>query len=222
MHFLCLHGVGTNSKILEMQTAAVRYELGDGHTYDYGEGMFPTPIAPEVASFVTGNESGLSYFDLKSGSDFLRPVQELEDFITAEGPYDGVIAFSQGIIIAATLIIRNVQEGKPVPFKCAIFFNPRLGPLDIGETSRTGRPVEIDPSTSPGVMGLPAALIWGDQDPDQVKAQEMVGLFVPEQLSTFVHHGGHEIPGTSANDAMIKSANAIRRTIDRAIDGMIG
>ncbi|KAL2831706.1 serine hydrolase FSH [Aspergillus cavernicola] len=214
MHFLCLHGVGTNSKILEMQTAALRYELGDGHTYDFGEGIFTQPLAPEVEALVTSDGTGFSYFDLEPGSDALQPVQDLEEFIAAEGPYDGVIAFSQGIILASTLIIRNSQEGKAPPFKCAIFFSPRLGPLDIGETSRTGNAVELDPSTSAGIITVPSALIWGDQDPDAPKAREIEVLFVPERFSTYVHHGGHEIPGTGANEAVIKSVNIIRRTID--------
>ncbi|KAL4917378.1 serine hydrolase FSH [Aspergillus aurantiobrunneus] len=223
MHFLCLHGVGTNSKILEMQTAALRYELGDGHTYDYAEGLFTTPIAPEVESFVTGNETGFSHFDLESSTGSLKPVQDLEDFVAAEGPYDGVIAFSQGIVLASTLIIRNLQEGKPVPFKCAVFFSPVMGLLDVEETSRAGRAVEIDASRSSStVMTLPTAVIWGSQDPYQVKAREMVPLCAPEQLSTFVHHGGHEIPGSGANDAVIQSVNAIRRTIDRALDADVG
>ncbi|KAL4931817.1 serine hydrolase FSH [Aspergillus undulatus] len=214
MHFLCLHGVGTNSKIMEMQTAALRYELGDDHTYDYGEGIFTTPLAPEVKDFATGESSGFSHFPLTPGADLLQPVQDLEDFIASEGPYDGVIAFSQGIMTAATLIVRNAQEGKPVPFKCAVFFSPRMGPLDLGETSRAGRAVEVDPKAHPGVIPLPTALIWGSRDLDRAKAEEIKPLFAQDLFSTYIHSGGHEVPGTGSNEAVIRSVNVIRRTID--------
>jgi hypothetical protein len=64
MRFLCLHGIGTNNHVLEMQTgithtlndtremlllkdlaATVRYELGDTHTYEFVEGTERAPIA---------------------------------------------------------------------------------------------------------------------------------------------------------------------------------
>ncbi|KAL4797776.1 hypothetical protein BDV19DRAFT_386812 [Aspergillus venezuelensis] len=107
---------------MEMQTAALRYELGDGHTYDYGEGIFPTPLAPEAKDLTTGESFGFSHFLLTPGADLSQPIQDLENFIATEVPYDGVIASSQGIMAAATLVICNTQEGKPVPFKCAVFF----------------------------------------------------------------------------------------------------
>ncbi|KAL4784901.1 serine hydrolase FSH [Aspergillus varians] len=220
MHFLCLHGFGTNSKILEMQTAALRYELGDGHTYDYAEGIFTQELAPEVQHLGTNDAAAYSYFDVSPGADSLKPVQDLEDFIATEGPYDGVIAFSQGIMVASTLVIHNIQKGKPVPFKCAVFFSPRMGPLDVGVTSRAGSAVEVNPSTLPGIIPFPSALIWGDQDPDQAKAREIRELFVPEMLATYVHPGGHEIPGAGANDALIRCVNVIRRTIDAATAGV--
>lgn len=46
MRFLCCHGRGTNSLILETQLAALRHELGDGHIYDFVEGTVPASLAP--------------------------------------------------------------------------------------------------------------------------------------------------------------------------------
>ncbi|CAH0059093.1 unnamed protein product [Clonostachys solani] len=48
MRFLCLHGMGTNSRIFEAQTAAIRYGLGSLHTYEYVDGALPTAMAPGV------------------------------------------------------------------------------------------------------------------------------------------------------------------------------
>ncbi|KAL4934788.1 hypothetical protein BDV06DRAFT_229449 [Aspergillus oleicola] len=193
---------------------ALRYELGDGHTYDYGEGIFPTPLATEVKEFTTRESCGFSHFPLTPNADLTQPIKDLEKFIATEGPYDGVIAFSQGITAAATLIIRNTQEGKPIPFQCAIFFSPRMGPLDLGGSSRTRRAVEIDPDTHRGVIKIPTALIWGSQDPNRVKTEEISPLFAPGCIETYIHSGGHEVPGTGSNEAVIRSVNVIRRAID--------
>lgn len=34
------------SKIFEIQTAAIRYELGDNHIYDFVEGTIPSKMQP--------------------------------------------------------------------------------------------------------------------------------------------------------------------------------
>lgn len=62
MHFLSLHGMGTNSQVLETtllgstalpisirltsSIATVRYEMDHIHTFDYPEGCVICPIAP--------------------------------------------------------------------------------------------------------------------------------------------------------------------------------
>ena len=50
MRFLCLHGMGTNSRIFEAQTAAIRYLLGSEHTFEFIDGAVPTPMAPSMLS----------------------------------------------------------------------------------------------------------------------------------------------------------------------------
>ena len=48
MRFLCLHGMGTNSRIFEAQTAAIRYLLGSEHTFEFIDGAVPTAMAPSM------------------------------------------------------------------------------------------------------------------------------------------------------------------------------
>ncbi|OJJ29916.1 hypothetical protein ASPWEDRAFT_299696 [Aspergillus wentii DTO 134E9] len=163
MHFLCLHGVGTNSKVLEMQTAALRYELGDGHTYDFVEGMFPYELAPEIKDFVSEGDQGFSYFDPNSTDASLRAVSDLQRLIVEDGPYDGILAFSQGMMLASTLLV-HLQRQKAAgeiaafPFKCAVFFSPRLGPLDYKELE-AGKFVEVDGDAIPEFLSIPTTLI---------------------------------------------------------------
>ncbi|KAL2863131.1 uncharacterized protein BJX67DRAFT_384988 [Aspergillus lucknowensis] len=216
MHFLCLHGTGTSSKILEMQTAAFRYELGDGHTYDFVEGTFSESLAPEFKAFIPTETVGFSYFDLDPTRASLQPVQDFEAFLAAEGPYDGVIAFSQGIILASTLILQNMQEQKPSPFKCAIFFSPRLGPMDYREFQKSGTVNEIRADQHAGVMTVPTALIWGSEDPDRPKAVEMQKLFSEGALFTYMHSGGHTVPGVGSHLDLMRSVNVARRAIELA------
>ncbi|KAJ5747736.1 uncharacterized protein N7511_009432 [Penicillium nucicola] len=215
MRFLCLHGVGTNSKVLEIQTAPLRYEIGDGHTYDFVEGIFPYELAPEIRDLVVADDQGFSYFDPHSVSASLQAVNDLERFIEEEGPYDGVLGFSQGMMLACTLLMRKVQEKKALPFKCAIFFSPRMAPLDYVDLGR-GKFTEINPLDIIDKIRIPTALVWGSVDPHAAKAIELQQLFPPEILSTVVHDGGHEIPGYAFKDALAETVKVIRRTTDEA------
>lgn len=49
MHFLCLHGMGTNSRIFEAQTAAIRYTLGSQHTFKFLDGAVPAQMAASMS-----------------------------------------------------------------------------------------------------------------------------------------------------------------------------
>ncbi|CAG7931633.1 unnamed protein product [Penicillium olsonii] len=222
MRFLCLHGVGTNSKCLVISLCAkscspapLRYEVGDGHTYDFVEGIFPYELAPEIRDIVPADDQGFSYFDPDSVPASLQAVKDLEHFIEREGPYDGVLAFSQGMMLACTLLMRKMQENKALPFKCAIFFSPRMAPL-VHEDLCRGIFTEIDPQDLREKIDIPTTLVWGSADPFATKAVELQQLFLPGCLSTVVHEGGHEVPGYAFKSALAQTVKVIRRTTDQA------
>lgn len=52
MRFLCLRGMGTNSRIFEAQLAAIRYTLGPQHTFGFLDAPVPAQTAPGVPSFL--------------------------------------------------------------------------------------------------------------------------------------------------------------------------
>lgn len=214
--------------------APLRYELGDGHTYDYVEGIFPYELASgqcplrksqhtllsdhllEIKDLVPSNDQGFSYFDPGSAKASLQAVEDLENFIASEGPYDGVLAFSQGMMLACTLLMRNVEKKKPLPFKCAIFFSPRMAPLDYADLCR-GVFTEIEAKRFPQAIGIPTTLVWGSMDPHAPKAIDMQELFTRDGLSTYVHDGGHEIPGYALKKGLLDTVNVIRRTTNQAL-----
>lgn len=44
---------GGDDKVFEMQTAAIRYELGDHHEFEFVEGTISHAIAPEIEPLVS-------------------------------------------------------------------------------------------------------------------------------------------------------------------------
>lgn len=210
----------------------MRYEVGDGHTYDFVEGIFPYELASglciaqqllwlffdrhlEIRDLVPADDQGFSYFDPDSVPASLQAVNDLEQFIEKEGPYDGVLGFSQGMMLACTLLIRYMQEKKALPFKCAIFFSPRMAPLDCADLGR-GILTEIDPQDVMDKINIPTTLVWGSADPYAERAVSLQQLFFHESLSTVVHGGGHEIPGYAFKDSLAETVKVIRRTTDQA------
>ncbi|KAF2463889.1 uncharacterized protein BDR25DRAFT_105115 [Lindgomyces ingoldianus] len=247
MHFLCLHGIGTNSDIFQAQTAAIRFELGDEHTYDFVDG----PIACEPANGIErmmASKAGTvdipqcySYFDWYSPESILSAIDWLSSYIETNGPYDGVIAFSQGTCLVSTLMLQHSRldlDGEEPLFKCVILFSGIL-PLNI-EALELGRRVQfgrVDPSEaqysdsdneseisvdeSDGELvepfQIPSAHIWGTNDdyplPQGARVSE---LFAARMRSSVTHQEGHSIPGARMGGNVSKIVRQIRKTIERA------
>ncbi|KAM4067949.1 serine hydrolase (FSH1) domain-containing protein [Hirsutella rhossiliensis] len=122
LHFpriLCLHGGGTNARIFRMQCRAFKYHLGSEFRFVFAEAPFPARPGPDVTAV---------YSNCGPFRGWLRPVDETEDqdFYAAEasmliqnsintatiadnhlgatGEVVGVLGFSQGARIAASLL----------------------------------------------------------------------------------------------------------------------
>jgi predicted esterase len=138
--------------------------------------------------------------------------------VGAEGPFDGVIGYSQGASLAAMYLIQQSQKNPtaPLPFKCAIFFSGGV-PLDPRALDQQKLELLDQESVGP-LLFLPTANIWGRNDfvwPGS--SERLFGLCDPAQRNVFLHDEGHDIPGGRAKDAVLGSVRVIRRTIDKAM-----
>ncbi|MCJ1384591.1 hypothetical protein MMC17_007709 [Xylographa soralifera] len=208
--------MGTNNKIFEMQTAAIRYELGDHHTYEFVEGIIPWAAAPEVKAFSATSPMYFCYFDPESAREFKKAVDDLDAYITAEGTFDAVMGFSQGALLASTLIARNEKQRLPQPFKCAVFFSGGV-PADYDALS-LGRLHGIDLTIEGEAISIPTTHVWGSKDQQWPgRAFELSKVCSPRVRTIYIHDGGHEAPGSKSKSAVTSVVHAIRRTIDQAI-----
>jgi hypothetical protein len=92
-----------------------------------------------------------TYYNPLSPASILQTETELEELITREGPFDGVLGYSGGAALAAEIIIRDAMANpfslpEERPFRFAIFINGasplRVFRLEDEELSDT----EFDPS----------------------------------------------------------------------------
>ena len=146
-------------------------------------------------------------------------MNDLRAYVSAEGPFDGVIAFSQGSSLAAAFVLEqqmqaaNEGEFQSSPFRCAIFFSGRLPYTDEGARPLSGESPKIP--TTHGLIKCSTAHIWGSKDDiEPGQARKLSMLCWNKRRTVYVHQGGHEIPGPKSQDELTFSVHAIRRAID--------
>ena len=150
----------------------------------------------------------------------MAALDDLSAYIATDGPFDGVMAFSQGAGLAASLMLRDLQQTPQTHeaplFKCAIFFSGGV-PADPVALSR-GEMRLLDAATDGSPLRLPTAHIWGRNDAEYPTFGPVLsGLCSPNEREVVVHDGEHEVPGSRDRDAVNASVRAVRRTVERAL-----
>lgn len=158
----------------------------------------------------------------------LTAISDLSAYIASDGPFDGVMAFSQGACIAGMLLARAAQRKAPPPFRCAVFFSG-LKPadpeaLERGEIKVLGEEVgeEEEEESNEGVrvrglIQIPTAHVWGGRDDDGMYGKGLSELCAAEKRVVYVWpEGGHEIPGAKAPEVVRRVVGMIRKTVERA------
>ncbi|KAJ6031692.1 Serine hydrolase FSH [Penicillium herquei] len=217
---------GASSKLFEIQTAKIREALDD-HEFVFIDGTILTE-ACEGSAIMTDNSQSYGYMPavLTAASQGQDLVSGLVDYIHTQGPFDGVMGFSEGGIIAAMLLIEDARHPF-TEFKCGIFFSAAL-PLDP-DVVRTGVLRCINPDTDGVLLHVPTALIveenlvrLRDRSPlaplwCQEDAQEALVQICDERLREVVRLDlGHQVPGYKSSEGLRETLQAIERTIQRA------
>ncbi|KAJ0424607.1 serine hydrolase FSH [Aspergillus carlsbadensis] len=240
MRFLCLHGLGTNSDVLKAQTAALRYRLGhDTHEFDFIDGSILWPPTRGIAELFSSEADSAvdcySYFN-ESASSILAAVEDLAAYVITNGPFDGVIGFSQGAVLAATLLIavqpspettmqsadadteselpdalRALQSRGEPPFRFAVFLCGGH-PFDLRALQR-GVIVEITgrPSSDTPLISLPVVNCWARNDEDYPgMGPPLSSLCGKRNNEEVVHGAGHGVPSEGDDlDALCRAVGKI-------------
>ncbi|KAL2784040.1 serine hydrolase FSH [Aspergillus keveii] len=245
MRFLCLHGLGTNSDVLKAQTASLRYRLGqDAHEFDFVDGSILWPPARGIAELFSSDADTVdcySYFN-ESASSILTAVNDLAAYVITNGPFDGVIGFSQGAVLAATLLIavavqpppetmqsadadadteselpdalRALQTRGEPPFRFAAFLCGGH-PFDLRALQR-GVIVEITrrPSSDTRLISLPVVNCWAENDEDYPGMGPPLSSLCGRRNNNVevVHGAGHGVPSEG------EDLDALCRAVEKIIE----
>ena len=147
-------------------------------------------------------EYGWTDIESSKACDFLQQYVEEHD----EDPFDGILGFSEGASVAASLILRQFAEKRTSPFKFAIFI------CAVPPFRWHGKGIISTDETTERI-NIPTAHIVGSKDPLGQGSRVVYNLCHQPFASIFDHHGGHTIPWNLVSTRGI--AKEIRAAIQR-------
>ncbi|KAJ0728218.1 putative serine hydrolase FSH, alpha/Beta hydrolase [Helianthus annuus] len=179
--FLCLHGHGSNATLLKDH-----FKNWPDFVLEKMDFVFinaPFPVDDGLFEWFTSNEDHTNFENFDEG------IAYIEDRMVELGPFDGVLGFSQGAVVAGALpgmqahgaCLTKVEKIEHV----IIISGAKLG----GTKFPLPKLAETAFSTP---INIPSLHIFGETDIAREDAPELVKAYV-DPLVIF-HHGGHEVP----------------------------
>ncbi|TQS33365.1 hypothetical protein Golomagni_06294 [Golovinomyces magnicellulatus] len=232
---LCLHGGGVNAQVFELQCRVLIKQLEEFRLV-FADGPFLSDPGPGIAA-VYGDRGPFRCW-LKWGPDvkvkmadetivnFIRQsIQRCKMQDKGSGPWVGVLGFSQGAKIAASLLYdqqNNTEMGIDLEAE-----NYRFGVLMAGRaplvslSPQTSNPAFAQPSQnsadpfeypsqSPHVLRIPTIHVHGIQDEGLHLHRLLASRYCDPTTSTTIEwNGGHRLPIKTADTTPI--VDEIRR-----------
>lgn len=218
LRFLCLHGGGSNSEMMEIQLTKIKMMLGEDAEFVYANGpraWDPANVEPMVKAMARPPYSGWLGVD-NDGPEGMNFLQRLEDpsvtftysavetmlegldrVLLKQGPFDVVCGFSQGSVVASLLAARWKQKcadtpGLTIPWRRNILFS--------GLPPRDTRYVTF--------VDFPCTLVFGKNDMFYGYGQRLRELY--PSPAVFEHDEGHRFPvNTSFNEKFVEHCRAV-------------
>ena len=152
------------------------------------------------------NTSYCSFFDPTDTVSILSAIDDLESYVSSEGPFDGVMGFSQGAALAAMLLRR-----RPMVFSFAIFICAAVPLCERG--LKAGILLELDPLADGVSIDVPSAHIIGTRDQALEASLMLTGICRVKKV--FDHGAGHEIP-VNPKGVTSRMADCVEEIITKA------
>ncbi|KJJ35665.1 citrinin biosynthesis oxydoreductase CtnB [Aspergillus flavus AF70] len=221
---LCLHGGGSNSQIFRIGCRVLEAQLSNDARLVYADGPFFAPPGPLITGVFSewgpfrswlppdlgvgpgkGQGQGVKViYEDPTDADMvieqihqsLQKAMEDDDRNGATGPWVGLLGFSQGAKIAASLLFR--QQTDPERFTSLPFF--QFGTLAAGpaplvwlgsrESHQVGGKSSLDP-----LLRIPTLHIYGTRDHlIRSSADWLYQCCSPDLARLFVWEGEHVMP----------------------------
>lgn len=126
-----------------------------------------------------------------------------------EGPFDGIIAFSEGTAVAADVILHQARVGSTNPFRCAVFFCG-APPWDYE------RQKYLLADENGERIAVPTVSVVGAKDMWKPAGMALFDVCEGEGRVLVEHPGGHVVPRSLMS--MKAMVGAVRKVVKMAED----
>lgn len=193
MRILCLHGWRTSGAILRDQMLEVSQalEAGIGPALDLHFVDAPHAASGPAQDVVAANWPGVPYFEwwdktedgAYAGAD--ETLAYLREYDQRNGPFEGVVGFSQGAALASLLCSGS---GAPSPTLPELRFAVIMSGFCPADKTIKAAMAAAEP------LRVPAVVTHGKKDFNKKGSELLAAMWAPG-LATLVEHGaGHVVP----------------------------
>ncbi|CAA94571.1 Esterase C25G4.2 [Caenorhabditis elegans] len=213
LRILCLHGYRQCDQSFRQKTGSTRKLVKSLAEFEFVNGVHSVAVDEHVDSsraWWFSNNEAMSFSSRESTEvavGFEESVAAVVKFIEENGPFDGLLGFSQGASMVHLLIAKaQLGEIKLPGIRFAIFFS---GFLSLSS--------KHDSLTLLRIKEFPSMHVFGDADEivARPKSEKMADMFDVEPLR-IAHDGGHVVPSMSKHKEKI--AGFMREQLDRKIE----
>lgn len=211
---LCLHGGGTNARIFQAQCRILARTLAPYYRLCFAEAPFAATPGPDVVSVY--QEWGPFRAWISLGEDDSNNIAKVEEALQramddddargATGMWCGLLGFSQGAKVCASLLFRQQQD----PNASARLFGTKLrfGILLAGRGPLLSfAHHEHDTGVVPaGLLSIPTLHVHGLQDPGLILHRNLAHQFCDKRTARVLEwDGAHRVPIKTADvDAVVR------------------
>ncbi|KAI8958442.1 serine hydrolase FSH [Daldinia sp. FL1419] len=245
---LCLHGGGTNARIFRAQCRVVSRTLEPYFRLVYAEAPYQSGAGPDVLSVYAEHGPFKRWLrwlsehpeisDQKAIADInasLKSAMDADDRLGATGPWVGLLGFSQGAKLAASILFRQqirteklgpAQAGSDWKFAVLMAGRSPIVNLDPevftstmlscpSETGLTGAPDLMEMVSGKHVLKLPTIHVHGLNDPGLNLHRELLEEYCDPATARLVEwDGAHRVPlkGTDVQPLVDQILDVARQT----------
>lgn len=209
LKILCLHGYRQNADFFREKTGGLRKLFKKQATFDFVSAPHIPTVPADSDSSEDSNRgqprgwwfskldnqfSSKDVTDLDVGFD--DSVAKVVRFAAEMGPYDGILAFSQGAAFAVLLAGLRARKEIELDFSFMI--------LIAGFPSLSSRHAELMRTHLSNIYCLH---VYGENDEvvDFHNSQKLVSMFDSDKCEVIIHKGGHFVPPLHTHKEVVKN-----------------
>lgn len=240
---LCLHGGGTNAKIFRAQCRIISAQLKGKFRLVFAQAPLESQAGPDVRSVFkecgpfrswVPTALGCKPLDTQTAitviEDSLDTAMEQDDQEGATGEWVGLLGFSQGARLCASLLLRQQVQGiyrSRYDFSFGILLAGRgpflrlEGGIVTGGKTVVGINGERSPDRSPAIrLQLPTVHVHGNQDPGMHLHRQLLDDCCMEGSTRLLEwDGDHRVPiKTKDVAALVGQILAVAREVGVCFD----